>query len=78
MTRATPNAVGLLQYYRVTLTDKIVRYHGKTHEQVEDITQNRHTLRGPSSLQEPDTLSAKGEKLLHQTLQNESMREKIK
>jgi hypothetical protein len=49
----------------------------ETREQVEDITQNKHTLRGPSSLQELDALSAKGDKFLHQILPNESMRGQI-
>jgi hypothetical protein len=37
----------------------------------------KHTLRSLSSLLEPDALSAKGEKFLHQTLQKESMRGKV-
>jgi hypothetical protein len=38
----------------------------------------KRTLRGLSSLLEPNALSAKGEKFLHQILQNESMRGKPK
>jgi hypothetical protein len=52
---------------------KAISNQGKTQEQVGAIAQNRHTLRGPSSLLKPDTLSAKGDKFLHQSLQNKSM-----
>jgi hypothetical protein len=45
---------------------EVVRNHGKTQKQVGATAQNRHTLRGLSSLLKPDALSAKGEKFLHQ------------
>jgi hypothetical protein len=46
----------------------------KDTQDTQKLQHEKHTLRSLSSLLEPDALSAKGEKFLHQILQNKSVR----